>query len=140
LRYPLGVSTSETDLPKPSRPDPLQVLTATPSPTPDVKPPPVLAPAVQTKSVVEAQASPEIPAKIEPTAEATPEIPTKIEPAAEAAPEIPAKIEPETRAARAQAPPMKKRVMNRDQLYRQNHDWSLNADSFLTYLFFGRVD
>jgi len=80
LPPPLPFSTSESDLPKPSRPNPLQVLSAPPAPTPDMTSPPVLASAVQTQSAVEAQTAAEILAEIEHAAQAAPEVPTKFEP------------------------------------------------------------
>ena len=43
LPSPLPFSTSESDLPKLSRPNPLQVLSAPPAPAPDVTPEPALA-------------------------------------------------------------------------------------------------
>ena len=43
LPPPLPFSTSESDLPKPSRPSPLQVLSAPTAPAPDVTPKPALA-------------------------------------------------------------------------------------------------
>jgi hypothetical protein len=87
-----------------------------------------------------AEAAPEAPVKIKPAAGGAPEVPVKIEPAAEAAPEVPVKMEPPARAARAQAPRMKKRVSSSQQLYRQNDPWSLDTESFINYLFFGRVN
>src|SRR5262245_1219444 len=196
LRSPLRFSTIESDWPRVSGPNRLQDLTATPGPMPEITSPPVLAPAVQLQSGVEAEAAlegpvkiepaaeaapevpakiepssevtpeapvkgepaaeaapeaplkiepaaeaaPEVPAKIEPAAEAAPEVPAKIEPAAEAAPEVPVKVEPPARAAKAQAPRMKRTVGSSEQLYRQNQPWSLDTESFIKYLFFGRVN
>ena len=124
------------------------------SSTPDMASPPVLAAVAETQAVVEGkgaleilaktepetQAAPEISARIESATEPTPEMPSKIESPAEAASEVPAKIEPAAGVARAQAPRVKKRLSRKEQLYRQNHPWSLNADSFIGYLIFGRVD
>jgi len=138
LRSPLRFSTIESDWPKVSHPNRLQILTPSPGPTPEITSPPVLAPAVQTQLAVEAEAATEIPVKVEPAAEAAPEMPLKVEPAAEAAHEVPVKIESPVRAARAQAPRNKKRFTSSEQLYRQ--PWSLDTDSFIKYLFFGRVN
>jgi outer membrane biosynthesis protein TonB len=87
-----------------------------------------------------AEAAPEIPAKIEPTAQAETEEPAKVEPAAEAAPEIPAKIEPAARAPRAQAPSRKKQSHQQRAAQSTDPPWSRDADSFIRYIFFGRVD
>jgi hypothetical protein len=115
--------------------------------------------AAQTK----AQSAPEISAKVEPTAQAEPEEqastaqaepeeqveaaaqaepeePAKIEAAAEAAPEIPAKVEPGARAPRAQAPFRKKQSHQRRAAQSTDPPWSRDADSFIRYIFFGRVD
>ena len=51
-------------------------------------------PEIPAKIESAAQAEPEKPAKVEPAAEATPEIPATIESAAQAEPEKPAKVEP----------------------------------------------
>ena len=52
-------------------------------------------------------------------------------PKAQSAPEVLAKVEPAARAARAEAPPKKKRVTGTQQPpvdYRQNHAWSRDRD------------
>jgi len=52
-------------------------------------------------------------------------------PKAQSAPEVLAKVEPAARAARAEAPPKKKRVTRTQQPpvdYRQNHAWSRDRD------------
>jgi hypothetical protein len=52
-------------------------------------------------------------------------------PNAQSAPEVLAKVEPAARAARAEAPPKKKRVTRTQQPpvnYRQNHAWSRDRD------------
>jgi hypothetical protein len=104
LRSPLRFSTIESGLPQPSRPTPLQILTATPAPTQDMTSPPVLAPAVETKPAVEAQAAVEVPAKVEPVAKSSREVLAKVGPVA--------------RAARAEAPP-KNRRFTRSRGYKQ---------------------
>src|SRR5262245_39475545 len=101
LRSPFRVSTSESGLPQPSRPTPLQILTATPAPTQDMTSPPVLAPEVETKPTVETRTTPE--AKIE---------------SAAASRHALAKVGPVARAARAEAPPKNKRV-TRSRGYKQ---------------------
>jgi hypothetical protein len=88
------------------------------SSTPDMTLPPVLAPAVETQSAVEAQAAPEIPATVEPVAQAAPEMLAKVEPAAKSSREVLAKVGLAARAARAEAPPKKKRV-TRSRGYKQ---------------------
>jgi hypothetical protein len=84
--------TSQYGLPKPWRPDPIQILAAAPAPAPEMTSPLVLAAA----------------------------------PKAQSAPEVLAKVEPAARAARAEAPPKKKRVTRRQPQvdYRQNNAWS----------------
>jgi hypothetical protein len=76
----------------------------------------------------------------QPTAQAETEEPAKVEPAAEAAPEIPAKIEPAARAPRAQAPSRKKQSHQQRAAQSTDPPWSRDADSFIRYIFFGRVD
>jgi hypothetical protein len=90
---PAVVSTSDhLVLPKPRRPDQIQILFAGAAPAPDMTSPLVLA----------------------------------AQPRAQVAPEDPVKIEPAARAARAEAPPKKKRVTPEQPPvdYRQNHTWS----------------
>ena len=60
--YSLSHSLSEFDLPNPSRPNPLQVLTPTPAPAPDVAPEPKLGAAPK------AQSAPKVLRKVEPAA------------------------------------------------------------------------
>jgi len=53
------------------------------------------------------------------------------QPKAQSVPEVLAKVEPAARAARAEAPPKKKRVTRTQQPpvdYRQNHAWSRDRD------------
>jgi hypothetical protein len=140
---PLRVGTQESDLSNFSRPDPLPVLT--PSPTPDMTSLPALTAAAEThataetQEAVEAPATSEVSATIEPAAQAAPEVPAKIESEAQVATEVPAKIEPTARAARAQAPPMKKKgVISSEELFRQKPPWLLDDESFFRYIFLGR--
>jgi hypothetical protein len=97
-------------------------------------------PEIPAKVEPTAEAALEIPAKVEPAAEAAPEIPAKVEPTAEAAPEIPAKVEPVARAPRAQAPSRKKQSQQQRAAQSTDPPWSRDADSFIRYIFFGRVD
>ena len=83
----LPFSISESDLPKPSRPNPIQVLSTLPAP--DVTPEPALAAVAATPA---------------PAPDVTPE------PALTAAPKVP-KVKPAADSARAEAPPKKKRVI-----------------------------
>ena len=87
-----------------------------------------------------AEAAPERPAKVEPAAEAAPESLAKVEPTAEAAPERPAKVEPAARGPRAQAPSRKKQSHQQRAAQSTDPPWSRDADSFIRYIFFGRVD
>jgi hypothetical protein len=121
----LRAGISQSDLLKTSRPNPIQFPTATPAPGRDTTSPPMLAPPAQTQSEAEAQPAARVPAKVEPAVKAKPEIPAKVEPAA--------------RAARAQAQPTKKRSQQR-VAQSTEPPWSRDADSFIRYLFFGRVD
>jgi hypothetical protein len=118
-------SIIELDLPKPSSPNSLQVLTATPEPTRDTTSPPVVAPEPQSQSEAEA----------EPAAQMS----TNIGPAVRPPPQIPANVQPAARLARAQELPRKQ---SRQQRAAQLPEpaWSRDADSFITYLFFGRVN
>ena len=84
--------------------------------------------------------APEIPAKTESAAQAEPEEPAKVEPTAEAAPEEPAKVEPTARAPRAPAPSRKKQSHQQRAARSTDPPWSRDADSFIRYIFFGRVD
>jgi hypothetical protein len=88
------------------------------SSTPDITSPPVMAPAVETQSAVEAEAVPEIPAAVETVAQAAPEVLAKVEPAAKSSREVLAKVGPPVRAARAEAPPKNRRV-TRSRGYKQ---------------------
>ena len=123
--YLLRAGISQSDLLKSSRPNPLQFPTATPAPARDTTSPPMLALPAQSQSGAEAQPAAQVPAKVKPAVQATPEIPAKVEPAA--------------RAARAQAQPTKKRSQRRVARSTEP-SWSRDADSFISYLFFGRVD
>ena len=87
-----------------------------------------------------AQSAPDIRAKVEPTAEAAPESLAKVEPTAEAAPKSPAKVEPAARGPRAQAPSRKKQSHQQRAAQSTDPPWSRDADSFIRYIFFGRVD
>jgi hypothetical protein len=87
-----------------------------------------------------AQAETEEPAKIEPTAQAETEEPAKVEPIAQAEAEEPAKIEPTARAPRAQAPSRRKQSHQQRAAQSTDPPWSRDADSFIRYIFFGRVD
>ena len=108
--YSLSRPAREFDLPKPSRPNPLQVFTPTPAATLDMSSAPESTPAEQTESAVDAQAPPEVLTKVETTGQAAPEVTAKVEPSGHAPPEMLTKVEPAARTARAQAPPKKKRV------------------------------
>jgi hypothetical protein len=94
LPPPLPFSTSESDWPKVSRPNPFPATSGLMSEiTQSSVPAPVqIQSAVESQSAVEAQAS-EIPPKIESAAEAASEISAKAEPAAEPAPESLAQTE-----------------------------------------------
>ena len=83
----LPFSISESDLPKPSRSNPIQVLSTLPAP--DVTPEPAL----------DAVAATPAPAPDD-----------ALEPALTAAPKVP-KVKPAADSARAEAPPKKKRVI-----------------------------
>jgi len=95
LPPPLPFSTSESDLPKPSRPSPLQVLSAPTAPAPDVTPEPALAAIAATPA---------------PAPDVTPESALAAAPKAQLAPEVLPKVKPAAGPARAEAPPEKKRV------------------------------
>ena len=130
---PLSFSTSETDRPKPSRPNPLQVLSAPPAPSPDVAPEPKLdavaatpapAPDATAEPALDAVAATPAPApdltpepKLDavvatpaPAPDATPEPKLDAAPKAQSAPDVLRKVEPAAGPARAEAPPKKKRV------------------------------
>ena len=92
---PLSFSTSESDLPKPSRPNPLQVLSAPPAPAPDVTPEPKLDAVAATPA---------------PAPDETPEPKFDAAPKAQLASEVLPKVKPAAGSARAEAPPKKKRV------------------------------
>jgi hypothetical protein len=121
----LQANISQSDLLKLSRPNPIQLPTATLPPTRETTSPHVL-PAVQTQSEVEAKPAAQVPAKVEPAVQAPPEVPAEVEPAVQAKPKVPAKVEPavkqnrQQRAAQSTEPP-----------------WMRDADSFMTHLFFG---
>jgi hypothetical protein len=93
--YSLSRPLREFDLPKPSRPNPLQVLTPTPAPAPDVTPEPKLDAVAATPA---------------PAPDVTPEPKLDAAPKAQSAPEVLRKVEPAAGRARAEAPPKKKRV------------------------------
>jgi hypothetical protein len=130
---PLSFSTSESDLPKPSRPNPLQVLSAPPAPVPDVAPEPKLdavaatpapAPDEIPEPKLDAVAATPAPAPDEtpepkldavaatpaPAPDETPEPKLDAAPKAQLAPEVLPKVKPAAGSARAEAPPKKKRV------------------------------
>jgi hypothetical protein len=150
----LRAGISQSDLLKSSRPNPIQFPTATPPPARDTTSPPMLAPPAQTQSEAKAQPAAQAPAKVEPAVQATPQIPAKVEdavraapevhekigPAAQSEPQVPARVEPAARAARAQAPARKKRSYQQRVAQSTEPPWSRDADSFIRYLFFGRVD
>jgi hypothetical protein len=121
----LRAGISQSDPLKSSHPNSIQFSTATPTPARDTTSPPMLALPAQSRSEAEAQPAAQVPAEAEPAVQATPQIPAKIEPAA--------------RAARAQAQPTKKRSQRR-VAQSTEPSWSRDADSFISYLFFGRVD
>lgn len=102
----LPFSISESDLPKPSRSNPIQVLSTLPAP--DVTPEPALAavaatPAPASDNTPEPALAP-VAATPAPAPDETPE------PALTAAPKVP-KVKPAADSARAEAPPKKKRVI-----------------------------
>ena len=147
--------------------DLLKLSTAILAPTRDTTSPHVLAPAVQTQSEVEAkpaaqvpanvepaaQAALEAPAKVEPYAQLAPQVPANVEPAAQAAletpakvepyaqspPQVPVKVEPLAPAARVQAPPLTKQSRQQRAAQSTEPRWSRDANSFITYLFFGKI-
>jgi hypothetical protein len=112
--YSLSRPLRKFDLTKYSRPNPLQVLTPTPAPAPDVTPEPKLdavaatpapAPDVVPEPKLDAIAATPAPAPdvaSEPKLDAAPK--------AQSAPEVFRKVEPAAGRARAEAPPKKKRV------------------------------
>jgi len=106
--YSLSRPAREFDLPKASRPNPLQVFTPTSAPTLHMSSAPESA--EQTESAVDAQAPPEVLTKVDTTGQAAPEVTAKVEPSGHAPPEMLTNVEPAARTARAQAPPNKKRV------------------------------
>jgi hypothetical protein len=134
---PLRANISQSDLLKLSRPNPIQLPTATLPPTRETTSLHVL-PAVQTQSEVEAKPAAQVPAKVEPAVEAPPEVPA--EPAAQAKPKVPAEVEPAARAARAQVSSTNKQSRQQRAAQSTEPPWSRDADSFITYLFFGRVN
>ena len=93
--YSLSRPLREFDLPKPSRPNALQVLTPTPAPAPDVAPEPKLDAVAATPA---------------PASDVAPEPKLGAAPKAQSAPEVLGKVEPAAGRARAEAPPKKKRV------------------------------
>ncbi|HEX3338776.1 MAG TPA: hypothetical protein VHT68_06330 [Pseudolabrys sp.] len=112
--YSLSHSLSEFDLPNPSRPNPLQVLTPTPAPAPDVTPEPKLdavaatpapAPDVTPEPKLDAVAATPAPA---PDVAAEPKLGAA--PKAQSAPKVLRKVEPAAGRERAEAPPKRKRV------------------------------
>jgi len=130
---PPPFSTSKSDLPKPSRPNPLQVLSAPPAPVPDVAPEPKLdavaatpapAPDEIPEPKLDAVAATPAPAPDEtpepkldavaatpaPAPDETPEPKLDAAPKAQLAPEVLPKVKPAAGSARAEAPPKKKRV------------------------------
>jgi hypothetical protein len=116
--------------------DLLKLPTAILPPTRDTTSPHVLAPAVQTQSEVEAQPAAQVPANVEPAAQAALEA-SKVEPYAQLAPQVPVKVEPLAQAARVQAPPLKKQSSQQRAAQSTEPRWSRDANSFITYLFFG---
>lgn len=132
----LQATISQSDLLKLSRPNPIQLSTATLPPTRETTSPIVL-PAVQTQSEVEAKPAAQVPTKVEPAVEAPPEVPAEVEPAAQAKPNVPAKVEPAARAARAQVSSIDKQSRQQRAAQSTEPSWSRDADSFITYLFFG---
>jgi uncharacterized membrane protein len=82
----------------------------------------------------------EVPASIE--THVVPEVSATIEPAAQGAPEVRAKFKPEAHVARAQARPIKKKrvISSMEELFQQKPPWLLDEESFVRYLFFGRVN
>ena len=118
----LQANISQSDLLKLSRPNPIQLPTATLPPTRETTSPHVL-PAVQTQSEVEAKPAAQVPAKVESDVQAPPEVPAEVEPAA--------------RAARAQVSSMKKQSRQQRAAQSTEPPWSRDADSFITHLFFG---
>src|SRR5262245_55986141 len=93
----------------------------------DTTSPHVLAPAVQTQSEVEAK----------PAAQAAPETSAKVEPYAQLAPQVPRHVEPIARTARVQARPTKTQSGQQRAAQSTEPRWSRDANSFITYLFFG---
>ena len=132
----LQANISQSDLLKLSRPNPIQLPTTTLPPTRETTSPHVL-PAVQTQSEVEAKPAAQVPVKVEPAVQAPPEVPAEVEPAAQAKPKVPAKVEPAAGAARAQVSSMKKQSRQPRAAQSTEQPWSRDADSFITYLFFG---
>ena len=131
--YSLSRPLREFDLPKPSRPNALQVLTRKPAPAPDVTPEPALAaiaatpapaPDVTPEPALDAVAATPAPApdvtpepKLDavaatpaPASDVTPEPNLDAAPKAQLAPEVLPKVKPAAGPARAEAPPKKKRV------------------------------
>jgi hypothetical protein len=114
LSPPLQLGTSESDLPKPSRPNPLPVVTATPAPAPDVTPEPALA-AVAATPAPAPDVTPEpkldaVAATPAPAPDVTPEPKLAAAPKAQLTPVVLPKVKPAAGPARAEAPPKKKRV------------------------------
>ena len=112
--YSLSRAAREFDLQKYSRPNPLQVVTATPAPAPDVTPEPKLdavaatpAPALDVTPEPKLDAVAATPA---PAPDVTPEPKLDAAPKAQSASEVLRKVEPAAGRARAEAPPKKKRV------------------------------
>jgi hypothetical protein len=129
LSPPLQLGTGESDLPKPSRPNPLPVVTATPAPAPDVTPEPALAavaatpapapdvtpePALATPApapdVTPEPALAAVAATPAPAPDVTPEPQLDAAPKAQLTPVVLPKVKPAAGPARAEAAPKKKRV------------------------------
>ena len=131
--YFLSRAAREFDLTKYSRPNRLQVVTATPAPAPDVTPEPKLdavaatpapAPDVAPEPKLDAVAATPAPAPDvapepaldavaatpAPAPDVTPEPKLDAAPKAQLAPEVPPKVRPAAGSARAEAPLKKKRV------------------------------
>jgi len=84
----------------------------------------------------------DIPVQAEVEAVPQTQEPTKPEPAVQASPQISGKVEPTVRKTRAQASSTRKQGPQRSQSTRPawltEPAWAQNADSFMSYLFFGR--
>lgn len=119
--------------------DLLKLSTAILAPTRDTTSPYVLAPVVQTQSEVEAKPAAQVPANVEPAAQAALETPAKVEPYAQSPPQVPVKVEPLAPAARVQAPPLTKQSRQQRAAQSTEPRWSRDANSFITYLFFGKI-